>query len=230
MKRIGFRLLCRLCGLLLAMLLLLQALAPMACAEERKTVRVGFFAFDGYHMMDENGERSGYGYDFLRMAARYMDVDYEYVGYENGWNDMLDMLRDGRIDLVTSAQVTQERMAEFAFSKPIGSSSAMLTVFAENQTLESGRYSEYDGIHIGLLKRNSRNADLREFAKLHNFPIRRCFLNWRRIWRRRSKADGLMRHVQALCAKHRMNVCSIRSVRGIFMQSSARKIRNSWRI
>ena len=36
---------------------------------------------DGYHVMDEDGNRSGYGYDFLRLMARYWDVDYEYVGY-----------------------------------------------------------------------------------------------------------------------------------------------------
>ena len=41
--------------------------------------RVGFFAMDGYHEMDEKGNRSGYGYDFLRLMARYWDVDYEYV-------------------------------------------------------------------------------------------------------------------------------------------------------
>lgn len=32
--------------------------------------------------MDEEGNRSGYGYDFLRLMARYWDVDYEYVGCE----------------------------------------------------------------------------------------------------------------------------------------------------
>lgn len=34
-------------------------------------------------MIDENGIRSGYGYDFLRLAARYMNADYEYIGYES---------------------------------------------------------------------------------------------------------------------------------------------------
>ena len=37
---------------------------------QRETIRVGFFAMDGYHMIDEEGNRSGYGYDFLRMMAR----------------------------------------------------------------------------------------------------------------------------------------------------------------
>ena len=57
-------------------------------SSQHETVKVGFFAMDGYHMMDEEGNRSGYGYDFLRLMARYWDVDYEYVGYDKSWEDM----------------------------------------------------------------------------------------------------------------------------------------------
>ena len=49
-------------------------------SSQHETVKVGFFAIDGYHVVDEEGNRSGYGYDFLRLMARYWDVDYEYVG------------------------------------------------------------------------------------------------------------------------------------------------------
>ena len=45
-------------------------------SSQHETVKVGFFAMDGYHVMDEEGNRSGYGYDFLRLMARYWDVDY----------------------------------------------------------------------------------------------------------------------------------------------------------
>ena len=34
-----------------------------------RVIRVGFFAFDGYHMEDADGRKSGYGYDFLQMLA-----------------------------------------------------------------------------------------------------------------------------------------------------------------
>ena len=63
-------------------------------SSQHETVKVGFFAMDGYHVMDEEGNRSGYGYDFLRLMARYWDVDYEYVGYDKSWDDMQQMLED----------------------------------------------------------------------------------------------------------------------------------------
>ena len=31
-------------------------------SSQHETVKVGFFAMDGYHVMDEEGNRSGYGY------------------------------------------------------------------------------------------------------------------------------------------------------------------------
>ena len=75
---------CRGLAILMTMLLLTALLSLSASAAEtvsqHERVRVGFFAMDGYHMMDEDGNRSGYGYDFLRLMARYWDVDYEYVG------------------------------------------------------------------------------------------------------------------------------------------------------
>lgn len=94
--------------MVLCMACLLLLPVHSLAAEGRKTIKVGFFAFDGYHMMDENGNRSGYGYDFLRLAARYLDLDYEYIGYDKSWDEIQEMLKNGEIDLLTSIQKTPE--------------------------------------------------------------------------------------------------------------------------
>lgn len=162
----------RLFTLLLAALLSLSLVTPAFAAEyERETIRVGFFEMDGYHMMDEDGGRSGYGYDLLRLASRYLDYDYEYVGYDKGWGDMLQMLYDGEIDVVTSAYMTEKRLEDFAFSKAVGTSSAMLTVSDTNTALTSGDYEAYNGMRIGMLKGNSLNRDMAEFAELNRFSF-----------------------------------------------------------
>ena len=59
-----------------------QTFAGQSGDGNRETVKAGFFAFEGYHMTAEDGTRSGYGYDFLRMASRFMDVRFEYAGYD----------------------------------------------------------------------------------------------------------------------------------------------------
>lgn len=153
-------------------LLIAFPLLPISFAraeDTRETIRVGFFAFDGYHMMDDKGNKSGYGYEFLRMASRYLNVDFVYVGYEQGWDDMLDMLLAGEIDLVTSAQATPERAQQFAFTKSIGTSSAMLTVRSDNAAITPTDYRTYNGMRVGMLEENSRNSDLEKYAQEHGF-------------------------------------------------------------
>ena len=123
-------------------------------SSQHETVKVGFFAMDGYHVMDEEGNRSGYGYDFLRLMARYWDVDYEYVGYDKSWDDMQQMLEDGEIDMVTSARKTPDREEKFDFSRPIGTNYGMLTVLSDNSTIVDGNYSTYNGMRVALLNGN----------------------------------------------------------------------------
>ncbi|MCI1722416.1 MAG: transporter substrate-binding domain-containing protein [Lachnospiraceae bacterium] len=144
--------------------------AVFASSAGGRVVRVGFFAFDGYHIQDENGRRSGYGYDFLQELARYGDWTYEYDGYDKSWSEMQDMLENGQIDLLTSAQKTPEREEKFAFSdEAIGTSSAILTVKSGDSRYTIGDYSTYSGMRIGLIRDNSRNEKLADFAAEKGF-------------------------------------------------------------
>lgn len=140
-----------------------------------EVVRVGYFAFEGYHMIDEDGKRSGYGYDFLRMAARYLNVKYEYIGYDKSWDEMQTMLEEGEIDLLTSAQKTEEREKNFDFSKPIGTSSAMLTVKNDNSSIIEQDYSTYQNMKVGMLRENSRNEDFAELADKNGFTYQTVY-------------------------------------------------------
>lgn len=141
--------------------------------QEIQKVRVGFFYFDGYHMIDGQGHRSGYGYDYLQYLGRYTDFAYEYTGYDKSWSDIQDMLENGEIDLLTSAQKTKEREEKFDFSdQPIGSSAAILTVKAGDTRYMQDDYKKLDGIRIGLLKGNSRNEDLEKFSSENGFSYR----------------------------------------------------------
>lgn len=170
------KLICRLemflAGLLI-FFLFLSSMSATVCATgkeaERETVKVGFWEYEGYHMIDEEGVRSGYGYDFLRLASRYMDVDFEYIGYESGWDDMLEMLADGRIDLLTSVHMSSERLENFEFSRPIGTSYGMLTVRSDNDSIIASDFGTYEGMRVGMLKGTLRNEDFAEYAKENGF-------------------------------------------------------------
>ena len=172
---------CRGLAILMTMLLLTALLSLSASAAEtvsqHERVRVGFFAMDGYHMMDEDGNRSGYGYDFLRLMARYWDVDYEYIGYDKSWEEMQQMLIDDEIDMVTSACRTPEREELFDFSRPIGTNNGILTVRSDNSTIVEGKYSTYDGMRVALLRGNSRNDEFAEYARTKGFTYKSVYFD-----------------------------------------------------
>ncbi len=158
--------------------LLLAAPCFNACAakqteEQPEVLKVGFFAFSGYHTIEEDGHRSGYGYEFLQRLAIHAGWSYEYVGYDKSYADALDMLRNGEIDIVTSVSKTPEREKEFLFSnQDIGVNSTIFTVKAGNSDIVEGDYSTYDGITVGMLKDNSKNANFKQFAADHGFTFK----------------------------------------------------------
>ena len=157
---------------LMVMVQLQSGLVYARGTETVQTVRVGFFAFDGYHMIDEEGRKSGYGYEFLNLLSRYCNLRFEYIGYDKSWEETLKMLETGEIDLVTSAKKTSEREKKFAFSRPIGSSYTIITVHKDNDRIISGDYQTYDGMRMGLLRGSSQNDNLKDFAKEKEFSYK----------------------------------------------------------
>lgn len=159
---------------LVCFVVILGSMGIKACAKDRsiKTVKVGFFAFSGYHEIVDSTKRAGYGVDFLTLMQRYANLNYQYIGYDNTWEEMQQMLLDGEIDMVTSARETPKREEEFAFSEPIGRSTVQLNVRMDDSRYQTGEYDKFDGMVVGVLRGSSRNADLKAFAKEKNFTYK----------------------------------------------------------
>ncbi len=158
---------------------LLAAACPAAYAaepaeEQPEVLRVGYFAFPGYHIIEEDGRRSGYGYEFLQRLAIHAGWTYEYVGYDGSYAEALDLLRDGQVDIVTSVSKTPAREEEeFLFSdQSIGVNSTIFTVKSGNQNIVEGDYATYDGITVGMLEGNSKNENFERFAAERGFTFR----------------------------------------------------------
>ncbi len=145
---------------------------------ESEVLKVGFFAFSGYHTIDKDGRRSGYGYEFLQRLAIHGGWSYEYIGYDGSYAEALDMLRNGEVDIVTSVSKTAEREKEFLFSEQsIGVNSTVLTVKSGNNSIVKGDYKTYDGITIGMLEGNSKNSNFERFAKNRNFTFKPVYFS-----------------------------------------------------
>lgn len=81
----------------------------------KRTVRVGFFPMEGYHEIRADGSFTGMDVEYLEALCDYVSWNVEYVECES-WNDALDMLRDEKIDLVGSAQYSNERAEMYQYA------------------------------------------------------------------------------------------------------------------
>lgn len=160
-----------------SLFILLTTIAPAAGepTHERRTVRVGVLAQDGLCLKDANGRLSGYTIDLWQMANRYMDVKVEYVGYGKNWNELLQMLEHGELDILTNAQKSPEREQIFAFTKPTGVTSGLLNVRADNTKFVAGDYATYNGMRIGTF-RNDRSYEIfKKWAQEKGFTYQTIF-------------------------------------------------------
>ena len=157
--------------------ILLTTIAPAAGEQthERRTVRVGVLAQDGLCQKDANGNLAGYTIDLWHMANRYMDVKVEYIGYGKNWSELMQMLQNGELDILTNAQKSTEREQSFAFTKPTGITSGLLNVRADNTKFVAGDYATYNGMRIGTFRKDRSYELFQKWAQGKGFTYQTTF-------------------------------------------------------
>lgn len=80
-----------------------------------KTVRVGYLLYPGYQEGKGDEPKSGYGYEYLQQIAYFAGWQYEYVN--GNFSELLQMLKDGRIDLMGNLSYTPERAKSIDFAR-----------------------------------------------------------------------------------------------------------------
>lgn len=157
------------------MLILTLALSLTCClsaaAKQKDThhVKVGYYNIPGYHNLTANGERSGYGYDFLQLVRRYSKLEFTYTGYEKSWEESLHMLDAGEIDLLTGALRTPDREKVYDYSMPIGSTYVNLYVNNYDVRFQPGKYATYEGMRIGTVASEILDSRLQRFSSRNRF-------------------------------------------------------------
>lgn len=140
------------------------------CQEFQQNVRVGFFKYDNYNLIDNNGRKSGYGYDFLQHMRTYSNLNYSYEMYNKSFYQLLPYLERGDIDLIPFAPKTPELEQLFDFSKySIGRYSTIFSVKAGTTKYLPGDFEKYNNIRVGMIKDTVNCISFAKYAKEHNF-------------------------------------------------------------
>ncbi len=156
----------RLFSIVVPLLIMVVGMWPnVATAQEQsdKVVRVGWFD-STFNTMDALGRRSGYAYEYQLKVAAYTGWKYEYVN--GSWSELLQMLVDGRIDLMSDVSYTDQRAKDMLFPDySMGAEEYYLFVAHDNTEISSQDVSTLNGKRVGVNK-DSIQADLyRSWAK-----------------------------------------------------------------
>lgn len=142
----------RICAACIALVLLVTCFGGMPEGKvqaAQKTVRAGVFDLNGFFGRDNQGEPVGYGIEYLQKISEKTGWNIEYVWAEN-WDECVEYLQEGKVDIIAPAQKTEERMQEFDFSSyGIGMECGTLLSLSTNEKLIYEDFSTFGQIKIG---------------------------------------------------------------------------------
>ncbi len=156
-----------------ALIMLLCMLMPLAAAAEEKTVvKVGYMLMENFEeqeVVTQNGKevivRSGYAYDYLQMLRNYTGWEYEYV--IGTWQELVQMLENGEIDILSHVARTPEREGTMLFStEPQCRETHYLYVDGPNESIDPNDYSTLNGKSIGVIKGDFRTERFKDWCKI----------------------------------------------------------------
>lgn len=140
-----------------------------ASEAQSETVRVGFFHLNGFQEYDSDGRETGYHVEYLDKIAVYTRWNYEFVP-ANSWVNALQMLEEGKIDLLAPAQITEERKQKFLFSSnSFGIEYGSLLTWKGNDALAYEDFTSFQNIKIGCVDTFIMKDEFLKYAEKNGF-------------------------------------------------------------
>ena len=141
----------RIAIVVLAFMMLLGNGKPYAADTEGKTVKVGVYDMDGFFDYNAEGKVEGFCIDYLNVIAEITRWEYEFVKIAD-FKEGIERIRNGELDLIAPATVTDTRKEEFAFSDlHFGMEHTILFTMPDREDLFYQDYENYDGLKIGVI-------------------------------------------------------------------------------
>lgn len=152
-------------GIVIAVCLSMLQTGLVTVKAEEREIKVGYDINSNF-IQKSDGQFYGYGVEYLNKIAEYTDWDYQYVNDES-WQESLDKLRSGEIDLICTAHYTEERAEEFIYSDiPLGYETTLLYTNTDTDI----SYQDYEAISeckVGLLTESYSAKEFEDYIVEH---------------------------------------------------------------
>lgn len=166
-------------GLIVICLLMLCFTYMTDISAQGKTnteIKVGYFDYSGFIEENEDGEFYGYGVEYLSEVSKYTGWEYEYV--YGSWSQCLERLKNGEIDLLCTAQYTEERARDYDYCDySSGLEYTVLYADSENTELYYEDYEHLNGTKAGLMKNSYQNELYYEFEEERSLNMEEVYFD-----------------------------------------------------
>lgn len=162
-------------GLLLVLLAIsfmnIRAAETQTGDQPLKKVRVGYLIYQGYQEGEGDQPKSGYGYEYLQQIAYYAGWEYEYVN--GSFNELLEKLKNGEIDLMGDLSYTEDRAKDVLFAKEEqGREYYYLFVREDRTDISATDLSTLQGAKVGINKGSIQVDLFQDWCEKTMFPAR----------------------------------------------------------
>lgn len=149
-------------------------LVPSYAEAEQAPIKVGFFELEGFNDIDEEGNLSGYGYEYLMEISKYTGWKYDFISFIGNkndkhrltYNEALDLIKNGKIDIMGSIPKTSKASNLYLYPTfPYATNYGCLTKSCNNTLYNPNDFSSINGATIGILKNDPRNKEIELYLK-----------------------------------------------------------------
>ena len=131
-------------------------------------IKVGYVNHYGIYSTSDN--KSGYLFDYLNEIAKYTGWQYEFIEVE--WDQGLQMLEDGQLDLFGPMQKTSEREQKYTFSeRSLGNEYGALYISKDRKDIYYDNPASYDGLTVAIPPKTYYEDILKQYCLNNNIEM-----------------------------------------------------------
>lgn len=158
----------RICLIIIITLLLLLILAQVNVhGSEKQIVKVGWNEYAGFQETDENGNPGGYNYEYLKTIEKRSNLTFEFV--QGDWDEMLDMLETGEIDILGGMALTEARALEYDYCSVPNGTSIIMLITKDKDKFGYNDLDALEGVKIATLNSQYRIDAFKDFEIRKDF-------------------------------------------------------------
>ena len=141
--------------------------------ENKKTgvnvVKVGWFESEGYFEKEEDGTLVGFGVDYLNAIASYTGWEYEFI--EGTRQQCLNMLQNGKIDIMSPVRIDLELENARMSNEVIGESYGYIYKLGNNFRISYEQYPKFVHMIVGIEKGNGIEKEIESYCRRKGFQF-----------------------------------------------------------